>query len=79
MALDRIMYRKNDTTNSSSTDTSDDMFSPFVLYAPQPVTPMTFTAEDMMFKNVNCKKATEADQNKVDHYIKRIVQMAKDH
>ena len=92
MELDRIMYRKNETdddskpaTNSTSTakddakDEKDDMFNPFTLYAPQPVTSRKFTAKDMNFHRVHCKKATQAQQNKIDHYIKRIIDMYRNH
>lgn len=33
----------------------------------------------MKFKNTICKKATEAEQNKVEHYVKRIAELIKNH
>lgn len=50
--------------------------SPFVLYASQPVTPRNFSKEDMDFQGVSCLKATDSEQGKLDHYVKRIVELA---
>lgn len=57
-------------------DDSDQLKGPrhyIPIYAPQPITKMKFSPEDMEFKNVDCIQATEAEQNKLYHYVQRII------
>ena len=65
MNLDRLILRANSLNISE----------PINLYATQPVTATSFKAEDMEFKGVNCKKATDAEQDKLNHYVNRIVEI----
>ena len=65
MDLDRIIVRAK----------SLNITSPFTLYASQPVTPAKFEASDMEFKGVTCVKATEAEQDKLNHYVNRIIEL----
>ena len=65
MELDRLVVRAN-TLNITE---------PFTLYASQPVTGKKFEKNDMEFKGVRCTKATKLDQEKLDHYIQRIIDL----
>ena len=65
MDLDRLIVRAN----------SLNITSPFTLYANQPVTPAVFTAKDMEFPNVECKKATNTEQEKLDNYVMRFLDL----
>ena len=65
MDLDRLIVRAN----------SLNITSPFTLYASQPVTPREFTPEDMEFKGVDCAKATPEEQQKLDGYVVRFLDL----
>ena len=65
MDLDRLIVRANSLNISN----------PINLYATQPVTATTFKADDMEFKGVNCKKASESEQEKLNQYVNRIVEI----
>ena len=65
MDLDRLIVRAN----------SLNITSPFTLYASQPVTPREFTPEDMEFKGVDCAKATQEEQQKLDGYVVRFLDL----
>ena len=65
MALDRISLKAN----------SLNITNPLSLYASQPVTPAHFGPEDMQFKGVNCKKATEVEQDKLNSYVNRVYEL----
>ena len=62
MNLDKLIVRAN----------SLNITSPFTLYASQPVRAAKFQPEDMEFKGVRCLKATQTEQEKLNHYVKRI-------
>lgn len=66
MDLDRIVVQAN----------SLNITRPFALYASQPVTATTFKKEDMEFKGVRCIKATQEEQEKLAHYVNRIIELA---
>jgi hypothetical protein len=44
-----------------------------VLHAVQPITPVYFNTTDLLFKNIECAKATPEDQQKLNHYVERII------
>ena len=65
MDLDRLIVRAN----------SFNMTSPFTLYANQPVTASVFNSSDMEFKDANCKPATPTEQQKLDNYVIRFLDL----
>ena len=65
MDVDRLIVRAN----------SLNITSPFTLYATQPVTAAKFTAEDMNFQGVDCRQATQTEQEKLNHYVNRVFEL----
>ena len=65
MDLDRLIVRAN----------SLNITSPFTLYANQPVTASAFNSSDMEFNNVECKAATPTEQQKLDNYVIRFLDL----
>ena len=64
MILNTIILRAN----------SLNITDPFKLYAAKPIKEQDLTINDMSF-NVECKKATDDDQTKLNHYVQRIFEL----
>jgi hypothetical protein len=65
MDLNKIVMRAN----------SLNITSPLSLSASMPVTPAKFDSQDMSFKNVVCNKATEKEQERLNHYVNRVYEL----
>lgn len=65
MILNTIILRAN----------SLNITDPFKLYAAKPIKEQKLTLKDMSFENVNCQKATNDDQTKLNHYVQRIFEL----
>lgn len=64
MSLKTIILRAN----------SLNITDPFKLYATKPIKEQKWTLDDMKFEPL-CEKATEDDQNKLNHYVQRIFEL----
>ena len=67
MDLNKIVMKAN----------SLNITNPLTLFASQPVTETKLDKDQMSFPNVTCKKVSDSEQEKLNHYVKRIYELVK--
>jgi hypothetical protein len=73
---DILVYFEKETMNLKEVKVranSINITNTLVLHAVQPITEVYFDKNDLDFKNIECLKATPEDQQKLNHYVERIL------